>query len=1022
MLIGASVNDAAQTPVEGLNGLVDEVQVYGVVLDGTQVAFLYQTSQQPPTDVTPPSVPTGLTALAASATSIGLQWTGSTDPGAGVSVSDTFDRANGGLGGAWTAVSSTFQIVSQHVEPPATSTNTQARLTSWSGGGDQWAEVAVTVAGATSGGGPVVRVGNGGANLYLVDYNGRSDHRLYRVLGGVYADLGGWATPASAGDVVRLEAIGSTIRVLVNGVQKLSVTNAEVTGGIPGIYGFKGVGEQLQLDTFGASSPGAGGGVAGYRIYRNGSAVTTTGGTTYTDTGLQPVTSYTYTVTAFDAAGNESAPSAPDTETTLTAAAPTPPVLYLPFNEGTGTVATDVSGNGNTGTLRNGPVWTTGVTGKALQFDGSNDIVTVAPSGSISALTSQVTVAAWVYRTANVGHWAAVVSRQQGTANFDHWWLGFSDTGQYRWFVNTTSGYSSTALGGAAPLGQWVHVVGTYDGAMVRFYVNGVQQFATAHTGALPVDTTGVLIGASVNDAAQTPVEGLNGLVDEVQVYGVVLDGTQVAFLYQTSQQPPTDVTPPSVPTGLTALAASATSIGLQWTGSTDPGAGVSVSDTFDRANGGLGGAWTAVSSTFQIVSQHVEPPATSTNTQARLTSWSGGGDQWAEVAVTVAGATSGGGPVVRVGNGGANLYLVDYNGRSDHRLYRVLGGVYADLGGWATPASAGDVVRLEAIGSTIRVLVNGVQKLSVTNAEVTGGIPGIYGFKGVGEQLQLDTFGASSPGAGGGVAGYRIYRNGSAVTTTGGTTYTDTGLQPSTSYTYTVTAFDAAGNESAPSAPDTETTLPTAPPIVSLSFNEGTGTVATDASGNGNTGTLRNGPVWTTGVTGTALQFDGSDDIVTVAPSGSIGALTSQVTVAAWVYRTANVGQWAAVVSRQQGTANLDHWWLGFTDTGQYRWFVNTTGGYSSTALGGAAPLGQWVHVVGTYDGAMVRFYVNGVQQFVTAHTGALPVDTTGVLIGASVNDAVQTPVEGLNGLVDEVQVYATALGSSEVLALYSQ
>ena len=45
-------------------------------------------------------------------------------------------------------------------------------------------------------------------------------------------------------------------------------------------------------------------------------------------------------------------------------------------------------------------------------------------------------------------HWAAVVSRQLGTGFFDHWCLGFSDTGQYRWFVNTTSGYSSTTLGG----------------------------------------------------------------------------------------------------------------------------------------------------------------------------------------------------------------------------------------------------------------------------------------------------------------------------------------------------------------------------------------------------------------------------------------------------------------------------------------------------------------------------------------------------------------------------------------------
>ena len=93
---------------------------------------------------------------------------------------------------------------------------------------------------------------------------------------------------------------------------------------------------------------------------------------------------------------------------------------------------------------------------------------------------------------------------------------------------------------------------------MVRFYVNGVQQFVTAHTGTLPSDTTGVLIGAGVNDAAHTPVEALNGLIDEVQVYGVALMCPEVRHLYQTSQPPPTDMTPPSVPTGLSATAASA--------------------------------------------------------------------------------------------------------------------------------------------------------------------------------------------------------------------------------------------------------------------------------------------------------------------------------------------------------------------------------------------------------------------------------------------------------------------------------
>ena len=52
------------------------------------------------------------------------------------------------------------------------------------------------------------------------------------------------------------------------------------------------------------------------------------------------------------------------------------------------------------------------------------------------------------------------------------------------------------------------------------------------------------------------------------------------------------------------------------------------------------------------------------------------------------------------------------------------------------------------------------------------------------------------------GVTGYRIYRNGSPLTTTTSTSYTDTGLSSNTTYTYTVSAYDAVWNESSQSAP----------------------------------------------------------------------------------------------------------------------------------------------------------------------------------------------------------------------------
>ena len=60
------------------------------------------------------------------------------------------------------------------------------------------------------------------------------------------------------------------------------------------------------------------------------------------------------------------------------------------------------------------------------------------------------------------------------------------------------------------------------------------------------------------------------------------------------------------------------------------------------------------------------------------------------------------------------------------------------------------------------------------------------------------------------GVAGYTVYRNGTAIATTSGanaTSYSDTSVASGTTYTYTVDAFDGTGNHSPPSDPVSVTT-----------------------------------------------------------------------------------------------------------------------------------------------------------------------------------------------------------------------
>jgi fibronectin type 3 domain-containing protein len=73
-----------------------------------------------------------------------------------------------------------------------------------------------------------------------------------------------------------------------------------------------------------ASIDSGGSGLAGYQVYRNGTLVTTTTATSYTDSGLSAATSYCYTIVAYDNAGNSSSASSETCATTLSATSTNP--------------------------------------------------------------------------------------------------------------------------------------------------------------------------------------------------------------------------------------------------------------------------------------------------------------------------------------------------------------------------------------------------------------------------------------------------------------------------------------------------------------------------------------------------------------------------------------------------------------------------------------------------------------------------------------------------------------------------
>jgi hypothetical protein len=142
----------------------------------------------------------------------------------------------------------------------------------------------------------------------------------------------------------------------------------------------------------------------------------------------------------------------------------------------------------------------------------------------------------------------------------------------------------------------------------------------------------------------------------------------------------------------------------------------------------------------------------------------------------------------------------------------------------------------------------------------------------------------ASTDTGGSGLAGYRIYRDGSAtpVATVSSTSYTDSGLASQTTYSYTVRAYDNAGNQSAEAGPVTATTAQAGNVTIS-------GTVTFDrpsytASNRLDFANLQRLPV--RGATVEILRASDQSILATTTTDGTDGRYSATITSAPFIVR----------------------------------------------------------------------------------------------------------------------------------------
>ena len=190
------------------------------------------------------------------------------------------------------------------------------------------------------------------------------------------------------------------------------------------------------------------------------------------------------------------------------------------LNENSGSVAFD-SESTNNGVIT-GAQWVTGVSGSALEFNGSDDYVNIPNADNLN-VSQNITIMAWAKTDENRTARIAQKGDWDGHGIYQDKWNGWKCGIR----LASNNSHSINWGDGIPVLNEWYHIALTYNGASLKLFVNGQLKNQKAVSGNLKINSRVFSIGS--DNGAQ---KFFNGSIDDVRIYGSALSQTEIQFIF----------------------------------------------------------------------------------------------------------------------------------------------------------------------------------------------------------------------------------------------------------------------------------------------------------------------------------------------------------------------------------------------------------------------------------------------------------------------------------------------------------